>query len=112
MQIIWKHNGVEIHEDDAKKKLMNQRETLLIENMEGELTGTYRCEASNKAGSTSRDYVLRMTGKGNFEDLDNFTLELVRKSLPKSDIPRRLNFCELCCRKDEIILGNNSNPIV
>lgn len=57
---------MEIHEDDAKKKLTNQRETLLIEGMEGELIGTYRCEASNKAGSTSRDYVLRMTGKGNF----------------------------------------------
>ncbi|KAK6759923.1 hypothetical protein RB195_021467 [Necator americanus] len=60
-EISWTRDDVPI-EDDELYKIINQKETVVITNVDGQNAGKYTCRASNKAGNVTRDFVVRLTG--------------------------------------------------
>ncbi|RCN41238.1 immunoglobulin I-set domain protein, partial [Ancylostoma caninum] len=59
--ISWTRDDVPI-EDDESYKIINQKETVVITNVDGQSAGKYTCHARNKAGNATRDFVVRLTG--------------------------------------------------
>ncbi|WKY14387.1 hypothetical protein Q1695_000159 [Nippostrongylus brasiliensis] len=72
-EITWYHDDAPI-EDGEFYKMISQKETLIITNIDGQKSGKYTCRASNKAGNATRDFVVRLTGppvmESDFEHLD------------------------------------------
>ncbi|EYB86265.1 hypothetical protein Y032_0282g1277 [Ancylostoma ceylanicum] len=60
-EISWTRDDVPI-EDGESYKIINQKETVVITNVDGQSAGKYTCHARNKAGNATRDFVVRLTG--------------------------------------------------
>uniref|UniRef100_A0A1I7X4M9 Hemicentin-1 n=1 Tax=Heterorhabditis bacteriophora TaxID=37862 RepID=A0A1I7X4M9_HETBA len=71
-EITWRYGGEEL-EDDDNIKIINQRKTILISNIDGERAGKYTCHSNNKAGNATRDFVVRLTGNNSFYKMLNLS---------------------------------------
>ncbi|KJH48748.1 immunoglobulin I-set domain protein [Dictyocaulus viviparus] len=66
-EIKWTHNDIPIQDGDHHK-LINQKETVVITNIDGQNSGKYTCQAINKAGNVTKDFVIRLTGPPVIDD--------------------------------------------